>query len=149
MLKNKILPNYSKKLAVLISTQFRMEQRIKEWLRQSEYDYETARYMFDGGRYFYAVFMAHLSVEKLLKGLYQHRLDEIPPRTHNLIYLATKCHLDLNEEDKKFLIKLNEAQIVTRYPEYLNEISREYSSTKTEDILSHVERLRQWIKKMF
>jgi len=28
-----------------------------EWLKQSDYDMETAEYMFQGGRYFYAVFM--------------------------------------------------------------------------------------------
>lgn len=35
----------------------------EEWLRQADYDMDTAEYMFAGDRYFYAVFMCHLSIE--------------------------------------------------------------------------------------
>jgi len=45
-----------------------MKKRSEEWLKQSNYDIATAEYMYEGGRYFYAVFMCHLSVEKALKG---------------------------------------------------------------------------------
>ena len=46
-----------------------MNDRSSEWLRQADYDLETAQYMLAGGRYIYAVFMCHLSAEKALKGL--------------------------------------------------------------------------------
>jgi len=42
-----------------------------EWLKQAEYDLETAEYLFSGGRYLYSVFMCHLAIEKALKGLYE------------------------------------------------------------------------------
>lgn len=51
-----------------------MPKEPDEWLRQAEYDMETAEFMLNGGRYFYAVFMCHLAIEKALKGLYQKRL---------------------------------------------------------------------------
>ncbi|KAF5423046.1 MAG: HEPN domain-containing protein [Candidatus Methanocomedens sp.] len=57
-----------------------------EWLRQAQYDMETADYLFEGERYFYAVFMCHLSIEKALKGLYVKRFNKTPPKTHNLIF---------------------------------------------------------------
>jgi HEPN domain-containing protein len=41
----------------------------KEWLLQSDYDITTAEAMYESGRYFYAVFMCHLSLEKCLKGM--------------------------------------------------------------------------------
>lgn len=47
-----------------------MSDKYKEWLRQADYDMETAEAMFESGRYIYAVFMCHLSLEKALKGLY-------------------------------------------------------------------------------
>ena len=47
-----------------------MAKDYKEWFRQSDYDYDTAMFMHESGRYFYAVFMCHLSIEKALKGLY-------------------------------------------------------------------------------
>jgi len=39
-----------------------------EWLKQADYDMDTAEFMFSGERYFYAVFMSHISIEKALKG---------------------------------------------------------------------------------
>lgn len=45
-----------------------MAQAHEEWPRQADYDMDTADFMFSGGRYFYAVFMCHLSLEKALKG---------------------------------------------------------------------------------
>ena len=40
-----------------------------EWLRQSEYDIDTAEAMCRAGRYVYAAFMCQLAIEKALKGL--------------------------------------------------------------------------------
>ncbi|MBE0524651.1 MAG: HEPN domain-containing protein [Methanosarcinales archaeon] len=50
-----------------------------EWLQQAEYDIETADYLYEGERYFYAVFMCHLSIEKALKGLYVKKFSKTPP----------------------------------------------------------------------
>lgn len=44
-----------------------MEKQTQEWFRQSDYDMDTAEYMYQGGRYIYTVFMCHLSIEKALK----------------------------------------------------------------------------------
>ncbi len=64
-----------------------MERQTEEWLKQADYDMDTADYMYKGGRYIYAVFMCHLSVEKALKGLYFEQLRKIPPKSHNPVYL--------------------------------------------------------------
>ncbi|MFC1692879.1 HEPN domain-containing protein [Candidatus Latescibacterota bacterium] len=45
-----------------------MTQQPVEWLKQADYNMETADFMFSGGRYFYAVFISHISIEKALKG---------------------------------------------------------------------------------
>ena len=87
----------------------------KEWLKQADYDIETAEFMVNGGRYFYAVFMCHLSIEKALKGLYQWTLDKVPPKTHNLVYLLGEIHIRPAEAIGRFMVKLNEANIATRY----------------------------------
>jgi HEPN domain-containing protein len=47
-----------------------MERQTEEWLRQSDYDMETAEYMCQGGRHMYPVFICRLAIEKALKGLY-------------------------------------------------------------------------------
>ena len=91
-----------------------MEPRTQEWLSQSEYDMETADYMYDGGRHIYAVFMCHLSIEKALKGLYYEKRHTIPPKSHNLIYLLKEIGIKPPFIPGKFIAKLNQASIRTR-----------------------------------
>ena len=86
-----------------------MSKGPEEWLKQADYDLDTANFMFKGGRYFYTVFMCHLSIEKALKGLFLGKLDEIPPTTHNLVYLINKVGFKPPEEIGRFLVKLNQA----------------------------------------
>jgi HEPN domain-containing protein len=59
-----------------------------EWFKQADYDMDTAEFMFSGERYFYSVFMCHLSIEKALKGLYIRKFKDAPPKTHNLLYIS-------------------------------------------------------------
>lgn len=59
-----------------------------------------------------------------LKGLFQFRTGEIPPKTHNLIYLLNKIETNPDKHILKFLVKLNEANISTRYPENMDQIQK-------------------------
>lgn len=126
-----------------------MESKAKEWLKQSDYDLETAKFMVSGGRYFYSVFMYHLSIEKALKGLYQEKVDKIPPKTHNLISLMIKMNFKPEKELGKYLVKLNEASITTRYPESLEEIQKNYTEDVVKEMVRKTEEVLQWIKRQF
>lgn len=126
-----------------------MNKRASELLKQAEYDIDTAKFMFSGGRYFYAVFMCHLSIEKALKGLYQERLKEIPPKVHNLVYLLNKIGVKPPEEIGKFLVKLNEAHVVTRYPEDIEKLQKHFTEFITKDLIEKSIEALEWIKKQF
>ncbi|MBA3031372.1 MAG: HEPN domain-containing protein [Desulfobacteraceae bacterium] len=126
-----------------------MEKRTKEWLAQSDYDVDTASYMFKGGRYIYAVFMCHLSIEKALKGLYYEKIREVPPKTHSLIHLLYAVGISPPENHGRFVVKLNEASIPTRYPENLVQQIKIYNETVVYDILLKTQELIQWIKNQF
>jgi len=41
-----------------------------EWFKQADYNMDAPEFVFSGDRYFYSIFMCHLSIEKALKGLY-------------------------------------------------------------------------------
>ena len=126
-----------------------MSKNPQEWLKQADYDIKTAEIMFDNKRYFYAVFMCHLSIEKALKGLYLERLKEIPPKVHNLVYLLNKIGFKPSEPTGKFLIKLNEASIVTRYPEELDKLQKDFTQPVVKDILLKSKEALEWIKTQF
>ncbi|MBU1262537.1 HEPN domain-containing protein [bacterium] len=126
-----------------------MAKEYEEWLKQADYDINTAEFMFDGGRYFYAVFMCHLSIEKALKGLYLERLKEVPPKVHNLIYLLNKAGIKPPEDIGRFLVKLNEASVVTRYPDNIEKLQRDYTKDVVRDIVSKSKEALEWIKTQF
>jgi HEPN domain-containing protein len=113
-----------------------MSKRYLEWLKQADYDMDTAEFMVSGKRFFYAVFMCHLSIEKALKGLYQQKLNQIPPKTHNLIYLLNEIGIKPEESIGRLITKLNEANIPTRYPENIEILQDIYTQAVTEQILN-------------
>lgn len=118
----------------------------REWMKQAVYDMDTAEYMHRGGRYFYAVFMCHLSIEKALKGLYQEKLGEIPPKTHNLVYLVEKIKLRIPEPFYDILYTLNRVSVPTRYPDDLQRILGEYDRERTKKLLDEAAEILLWLK---
>ena len=123
-----------------------MEKRTKEWMKQADYDMDTAVYMHTGGRHMYAVFMCHLAIEKGLKGLYYEKLREIPPKSHNLIYLLNEIGIKPPEKPGRFIVKLSEASIPIRYPENLAKVQLLYNEGEVNDILAKGKELILWIK---
>jgi HEPN domain-containing protein len=123
-----------------------MSDKYEEWLRQADYDIDTADAMFNSGRYFYAVFMCHLSIEKALKGLYSRILNEVPPKTHNLLYLLDKINRRPGQELERFITKLNTASVATRYPDDLAKIQAAYNVEITTEMIRQSKDVLQWIK---
>jgi HEPN domain-containing protein len=123
-----------------------MEKRTEEWLRQADYDIDTAEYMYQGGRYLHAVFMCHLAVEKALKGLYFERRNEFPPKSHSLVFLLNEIGLTPPENLGRFMVRLSEASIPTRYPENLSNVQKEFTETIVNDILARSKEVILWIK---
>ncbi len=118
----------------------------REWLAQSAYDLETAEFMFRGGRYFYCAFMCHLAVEKALKGVYHEHCGQPPPKTHNLVLLLNALQLRPPPEIGRFLVRLNEASIATRYPDSLDSLRRLYDAKTTAQLLAQTREALQWIR---
>ena len=70
-----------------------MDDKTRYWIDISAYDYETAKSMLEAGRYLYVGFMCHQAIEKILKAYWQKTREQVPPRTHNLLYLVTETGL--------------------------------------------------------
>jgi len=119
----------------------------QEWVKQAQYDIETAQVMLESSRYIYCVFMCHLSIEKALKALYVNNLNENPPKVHNLLYLAQNANLKLPLPMREFLENLNEVSISTRYPEELQKLLKEYGKERVKIILDKSREVLKWLKK--
>jgi len=121
----------------------------EEWLKQADYDMDTAEFMLNGGKRFYAVFMCHLSIEKALKGLYSHRLKRSPPRVHNLVFLLNEAGLKPPQTVGRFLVKLNQVSVATRYPENLDDLEKDFTPSVVQRMLSQGKEALEWIKAQF
>jgi len=84
-----------------------------------------------------------------MKGLYQQRLKETPPKTHNLVYLLKKIDIRPAETTGKFIVKLNEASVVTRYPEDIDKLQEQYTKDVVKNILVQSREVVEWIKGQF
>jgi HEPN domain-containing protein len=121
--------------------------KYQEWFRQADYDMDTADAMFASGRYFYAVFMCHLSIEKALKGLIAaKRLDELPPKTHNLLYLLNMLALQPAPDLERFIVRLNTASVATRYPDDLAKMQAAYNEAVTKELIMKSKEVLEWVK---
>ena len=127
-----------------------MDQQLnyEEWLFQSDYDLETANYMLQSGRNVYCIFMCHLSLEKALKGLFVKRLNQFPPKIHDLMHFVKKLALEPEESQLDFLKWINSSGITTRYAENLRAMIKLYPNELTNDIFQQTKTIQQWIRNL-
>jgi HEPN domain-containing protein len=91
------------------------QEHIQYWLHQSADDWEASQLLFIGKKYLHSLFLAHLSLEKISKAHWINTKEtNIPPKTHNLIYLLSETTLALDNPQKEFLLELNRFQIKGR-----------------------------------
>jgi hypothetical protein len=66
---------------------------------------------------------------------YAKTLAEVPPKTHNLVFLAEKLKIELPEYHYDFIFMLSGLSIPTRYPDDLQKLLKNYSKGKTGKVL--------------
>ncbi len=123
-----------------------MRPDTQNWVDTALYDLETAHYMLTTRRYLYVVFMCHLALEKMLKAHVTENLQAIPPRSHDLIYLIGRSGLTLPDTFLEFVGKINNASILTRYPDNLREAIEEYPRSVVKAYLQQTEEIIEWLR---
>ena len=103
-----------------------MRKGTKNWLDMVEYDLTTAGHMLKADRHVYVIFMCHLAIEKTLKAIVYEETNRVPPKTHDLIYLINLGKIKLAGDLLDFIGIINNAGVVTRYPEDISELIHNY-----------------------
>ena len=93
------------------------KQLIEYWLKAAHKDLEVMDSLFKQKHYPYSLYFGHLALEKTLKGYYVKTINKSTPYTHNLLYLAEKCKLILNKNQKELLETVTRFNIEARYPD--------------------------------
>jgi HEPN domain-containing protein len=128
------------------SVDFDTDKMIKYWVDSSDEDFETMITLFENRRYNWSLFIGHLMIEKLLKSLYVKLNNDYPPYIHNLLRLAEKCKLDLNEEQQFFFVTVTAFNINARYDDYKMSFQKTCTSEFTTVWIEQLEDQRLWIK---
>jgi len=130
------------------NTEFDKVKLVKYWVESSDEDFETMIAMFDSKRYSWSMFVGHLLIEKLLKALFVKVNNEFPPFIHNLLRLAEKCNLDLNEEQRLFFATVTAFNINARYDDYKMSFQKTCTPEFSENWLEQIKTKRLWIKEL-
>lgn len=125
-----------------------MNDKVTYWIEMSDYDFDTAKAMFETKRYLYVAFMCHQTIEKILKAYWSNTLEEPPLKIHSLSRLAEKSGLDkdMSEEQTDFIDELEPLNIEARYPSYKERLMRSLTDDRCRDLIEKTDKLRIWIK---
>jgi len=119
---------------------------IKHWINTAEKDWEVARFLFEGNKCTYALFLAHLTLEKLAKALWvKNSVSNDPPKIHNIASILKQANIDISEEQRIFFLQMNDFHLEGRYPDYRDILYKNYDKPKTEKILDNVLIHKQWL----
>ena len=120
------------------------------WINSSDKDYEAMKKNFEIKQYTWALFIGHLTIEKLLKGLYAKNNTDNPYtiKSHNLLALAQKCNIELTDEQVQKLKMITQFNISARYEDYKNEFYNLCTEEYTAEQISNIEEVRTWLKEL-
>jgi HEPN domain-containing protein len=130
------------------NTEFDRDKIVNYWIDSSDDDFDTMMAMFDSKRFSWSLFIGHLMIEKLLKALYVKVNNEFPPFMHNLLRLAEKCNLDLNEENTLFFVTVTAFNINARYDDYKMSFQKTCTPEFSAKWIEEIKRKRLWIKEL-
>ena len=126
--------------------EFDINRTVSYWSNGAKYDLSVANAMLKSKKYPYALFMGHLTLEKLLKALVVKYTKAHAPFSHSLPYLAERSGVEMPEE---ILIKLREFMefhFEARYPDVTRAFYKKCTSPYTAKKLREMKEVIKWIK---
>ena len=128
------------------NAQLDIKKIIQHWVETSDADFNTMLVLFRSKSYHWALFMGHISIEKLLKAYFVKQIGNHAPYTHNLYRLAELGGLEISEEHADWLFKITTFNINARYDDYKKEFYTICTVDFTEEWIEKIKTLQQWIK---
>jgi len=125
---------------------FDIERTVSYWLEGAQYDLGVANAMLKSKKYPYALFMGHLSLEKLLKAFVVKHTKAHAPFSHSLPYLAEKSGVKIPE---RILIKLREFMefhFEARYPDANKAFYKKCTKPYTAKKLKEIKEVFTWVR---
>ncbi len=110
--------------------------------------FQTMLSLFDSKSYSWALFLGHISVEKLIKAVYVSKHKKHAPFLHNLYRLAELSNISLTEEQSDWLDKITSFNMNARYDDYKKEFQMLCTVDFAKEWIEKIKIIRSWIKQM-
>jgi len=123
-----------------------INEHIKFWIDSSEDDFQAMNHLFEKGDYTWSLFIGHLVLEKLLKAWYVKTKEKNPVFIHDLVRLAEKGDLTLDDDQKDILDTISTFNIRGRYDDYKREFHKKCTTAFTKKWILNIKEFRAWIK---
>ncbi|MFZ5885042.1 MAG: HEPN domain-containing protein [Chloroflexota bacterium] len=122
-----------------------VEKHIAYWRDGALEVWKDVDHSMSGRRIAFALFAAHLALEKALKAHVVKQTKNLPPMIHNLMALANLANLKLPSKYALSLVELNPMNIVARYPgETVGQIP---SFEQAADMVKRAKEVLEWLIK--
>ena len=120
------------------------------WIESAADALDTAFKLYEQNKYVHSLFFLHLSLEKLLKGLYVNRNKDEAPFGHSLQILISKIK-DVEPDDDvlKFLVEVTTFNIATRYNDYKKSFYKSCTKDFTSHYLNKGKEVISWLESLF
>ena len=128
--------------------QLDVDKIVKHWIETSDNDFEAMLTLYHSKIYHWALFMGHISIEKLLKAYFVKKNQEHAPFTHNLYRLAELGGMEISDEYIEWLFKITTFNLNARYDDYKREFYTMCTVDFTKEWIGKIKILQQWIKQM-
>ncbi len=130
------------------NTKIDIDKIVKHWIDTSDEDFQTMLGLYETKSYGWALFLGHISIEKLLKAVYVKKHKTHSPFLHNLYRLAELIGIEILDEQSDWLDKITSFNINARYDDYKREFYSLCTEEFTREWIEKIKILRSWIKQM-
>ena len=122
------------------------DEVVQHWIAMANNDYNAMIDNLAAKRYTWALFIGHLTLEKLLKACYVKYNQQHAIPSHNLLKIATNAGLNLSEEMQTQLVTITAFNINARYDDYKMEFYNRCTPEFTSFWVDTIKTIVQWIK---
>ncbi|HAO22326.1 MAG TPA: DNA-binding protein [Desulfobacteraceae bacterium] len=122
------------------------KELIRYWTESADKDFQTMIHLLEKEDFTWSLFIGHIVIEKLLKAWYVQNVSDTPPFIHDLVRLAEKGVLFLDENQKDILDTITAFNLRARYDDYKMEFYNKCTRDFTEKWIEHIREFRTWIK---
>jgi len=126
------------------------DELIEYWLSGSKLDEKTFCNLLKSRDNHWALFMGHIVIEKLLKALIVQNNEEgvAVPRSHDLLLLAQKAHLEVGDRQEDLLDLISTFNINARYPDYKQAFYKKCTNEYTKKRSAEINEVITWLKSL-